>query len=431
MKLNGIFSCIILITISCLYARTEKQKEVSVAVLSSTHAKMPLLVGVIGDETQLQELAIILQRDLSFSGQCSVDVQQFEKVPTQLMIKSLADQKYMLAIFINETDDGNTISWRIYDTLQAKMIQGKKYTKQGSFICGWAHNCADKLWPILTGQEGCFSSKIAYCKETLTKEGLRVKHIYVADYDGSNEQLLVDLPTINIAPRWNNDINKPLLFYSEYTNTNVRLMVVGMDKKRKVASNFDGINMLPAFSQDGSAVVYCASRGDGSCQLYWYQKGTLQKLTHNNGNNVSPTFADKDQNVYFCSDFQTKQPQIYAVNIRTGSIKRITKGGYCTSPSYSNKQHQVAYTKMIKGIMQIFIYDCASKKYKQLTKDGRNKHECTWSPCGNYLLFSVEHDVHSRLARLNLLTHEFAYLTNIQANCSYPSWSPCYPYFQL
>ncbi|GAH05844.1 unnamed protein product, partial [marine sediment metagenome] len=74
------------------------------------------------------------------------------------------------------------------------------------------------------------------------------KHIYVADYDGSNEQLLVSTPTVNVTPRWNNDPANPLIFYSEHTNENVRLMVADMKGRRRIVSNFDGLNMLSSYS---------------------------------------------------------------------------------------------------------------------------------------------------------------------------------------
>ncbi len=428
-SIRVLVALICLTSVLCVYTST-KTRNINLSVANTFHAKMSLLIGVIDDATvKLADFAQVLKNDFSFSGQFQVELQTFKKAPSKKEIKSFFTKGYMLAVFVNSANNDSAIEWRIYDTMQANMVQGKKYKKRGSELRGWAHNCADAMWPLLTGQQSFFSSKIAFCKEAKTKTGALVRNICVADYDGSNQHVLVDMPTVNIAPRWNGDTNKPLLFYSEYTNTNVRLMTVDMNKKRTVASDFDGINMLPAFSQDGKAVVYCASRGDGSCQLYWYQKGKLQRLTHNNGNNVSPTFANNDQYVYFCSDYQTGNPQIYRGDMRNGGIKRITKGGYCTSPRYCAQRQQLVYTKMVHGTMQVYIYDCNKKTYSQLTTDVGNKHECAWSPCGNYLMFSIERRGKSRLALLNLLTNSRQYVTGGNDNCTYPAWSPCYSTF--
>ena len=147
--------------------------------------------------------------------------------------------------------------------------------------------------------------------------------------------LPVATSTVNVAPRWNKDFDNPLLFYSEHTNENVRLVVVDMEGRRKVVSNLDGINMLPAFSPDGKKVVFCASRGGGTCQLYYYEKGVFKKLTNNAGNNIAPTFSQDAKELFFCSDFETKGPQIYCYTFATEKLERITNGGYCVSPSCS------------------------------------------------------------------------------------------------
>ena len=405
--------------------------QAQIFVTAGAQQKIPLLLGVISDKgDELDQVAKIIKKDLCFSRQFSVDITIFKKKPSKKTVQKLFEQGYLLAVFINMINKGTAIEWRLYDTAQAAMVQGKKYTKQKTCLTGWAHNITDMLWPVLTAQEGFFSSKIAYCKEIMTKKGRSIKHICVADYDSSNEQIIVDTPTISIAPRWNKDMSNPLLFYSEHTNTNVRLMVVNTKKKSCIASNFDGINMLPAFSQDGKAVIYCASRGDGSCQLYRYEKNELKRLTNNTGNNISPSFAD-DSMIYFCSDFQTKKPQIYSYDLKKNELQRITSNGYCTSPSYCVKTGKLVYTKMIYGLMQLFIYDTKTKKHIQLTADAGNKQECAWSPCGNYILFAADYAGKSRIAFLNLLTKERRFLTAADKSCDYPAWSPCYEQFPV
>ena len=49
----------------------------------------------------------------------------------------------------------------------------------------------------------------------------------------------------------------PVLFYSENTLSNSRLMMSNMFGKRRVVCSFDGLNMQPAFSEDGNEIVFC------------------------------------------------------------------------------------------------------------------------------------------------------------------------------
>lgn len=405
----------------CLHAVVSEMIELK----ADTRAKMPLVLCWLAEQASVIEpLMPCIARDFRFSGQMDVCVKKVAIKPSLSDIKQLFSEGYSLAMFVTQ-GSGDSIEWRLFDTCKGSMIEGKRCIKRSDHVDGRAHQVADSAWPVLTGQGAFFSSKIAYCKQV---EGRRARHVCIADYDGHNEQVLVDLPTIMVAPRWNNDMANPLLFYSEYTNDNIRLMCCSVDgrKQRSIASNFDGVTMLPAFSRDGTKVAYCASHGKGCCQLYYGKQGTFKQLTHNQGNNISPSLNDDGSCLFFCSDFQTGKPQIYQYTIENELIERITNGGYCVSPSYCGKRHQVAYGKMERGVMQLYLYDVARKQHTRLTSDAGNKEEFSWSPCGNYLLFSVDQAGKSRIAVLNLLTHQRVYITPSGNHCTYPSWSGLY-----
>jgi TolB protein len=423
-KLYLLFLC----AVSCINA-----DEIELTISGAQQTHMPIAIIVLdATSDELNTIATIIKKDLQFTGQFQPCIKKFNaELPKKQLrkeMKKLCAAGTPLALCINTTSPNN-IEWRLYDTIQISMIAGKKYKKKGTVVRGWAHAIADDAWKMLTSNDGFFSSRLAYCKDSKNDKGHTIRKVYITDFDGTNEELLVDLPTVCVGPRWHT--KKPRLFYSEYADTNVRLMSTSMQKKRKTISSLDGINMLANLSPDGEAVIYCSSRGDGSCQLYYYKNGTLKRFTNNTGNNVSPVFINEDL-ICFCSDFQTGSPQIYIGNRATGHLQRITQGGYCTSPAYCPKTNKIAYHKMIHGTMQIMIYDCATKTHTQLTTSAGNKHEACWSPCGTQLLFAHENaDNKSRLAVLNVLTNRTTYLTSAHDQCSYPHWSPCYSTFPV
>lgn len=401
-----------------------------VAIQSSRTAQMGILVSVIGSRDQtLQKVADIIVADLQASGQFYSKKHQLNAAPKNAeAIKAFFVQGYHFVLIINNSSKKKSIEYRLFDATTGIMVPHASgaYHKRGKSVEGWAHHIAAVIWPIITGQQSMFMSKIAYCKEVIRDNGVPVKHICVADHDGSNEQTIVAIPTVNVAPRWSCDIRNPILLYSEYTNTNVRLVSVDTQKKRRIVSNFEGINMQPEFSTDGSMVVYCASRGDGRCQIYQYKKGELVLIAPNEGNNVSPTLADDGKTIYFCSDFQTGSPQVYAYHTDTGQQRRITNGGYCASPAYCQKRKQLVYGKMMNGEMQLFLYDEKSKEHTQLTFSAGNKEECCWSPCGNYIAYAQTKGRQSRIAVFNLITKKERFITPASVCCSYPAWSPRY-----
>lgn len=406
----------------------ESAQQVALSVSAVSHAPLNMLVVGVGNEPELHELAIYMSKDLAFSGQFAVDTLMVERVRTRKMITDFAQQGYTLIIFL--TSSSNAFEWRLYDAMTGQMIQGKKYRKRGALVRGWAHEIADAIWPELTGTKSSFASKIAYCKDVTEPGKKRQTHVIIADYDGSNQQTIVATPTLHVAPRWNADLNNPLLFYSESTSSNIRLMCITMQGKRRITSNFDGINMLPTFSGDGTKAVYCASKGHGNCQLYLFEKGVFRRLTHNDGNNVSPSLSHDGKTVFYCSDAPTGKPQIYRYDLATKVCKQITKRGFNFCPQY-HANGKLAYSSLVAGQVQIFVYDQATDTHTQITSDEGSKDECFWSPCGSYLIFSVEKGASSRLALFNVHTRQQKYITGIDEQCSYPCWSPLYTEFPV
>jgi len=393
------------------------------------HARLQILLVGLGKTTKtIKKILEIVKKDLEFSGQFSVIIpdEKCIRLNKKNDLKRFFTPDCRLGILLSKEKGSQEIGWRLYDLEDVSMIKGVQYTPKGTDINGWAHNISDAIWPVLSSCPGTFSSKIAFCKEIKKyRKRAAYKHIYVADYDGSNAKLLVSTPTINIAPRWNSDPVNPLIFYSEHTNKNVRLVFVDMRRKIIPVSSFDGLNILSAFSHDGKQFAYCSSRGDGYCQLYYYTKGQLKRLT-NKGNNICPTFADSGRTIYYCSDSSNKFPQICKYDISTQKTQLVTQKGFYVSTSFSQENGLLAYAKMINGIMQIFVFDPKNNTHRQLTFDLGNKEECSWSPCGNYLLFSVENGNNSRIAVLQLATNQKWFITSKSDNCFYPCWSPIY-----
>jgi len=404
--------------------------SVELQVQAADYARVRLVICMVGKKTKkLQVVTQNLKKDLMFTKQFDVVIDHVATLKQSSVVKGFFRKGVPLVIFLKDSKKHKSIEWRLYDSEQATMLAGKRYVKRGKSECEWAHHIADAAWPLLTGQEGFFSTKLAYCKEIRRPGKKPLKHIYIADYNGEREKLLVATSTVNIAPRWNKDSNNPLLFYSEHTSKNVRLVVVDMTGRRKIVSNFDGMNMLPAFSADGKKVVFCASRGGATCQLYYYEKGKCRALIKNSGNNISPTFSQDGEKLFFCSDFETKNPQLYCYEFGTEKIERLTNGGYCVSPAFCAKNNQLAYARMVCGVMQVFSCDLNTKKHKQVTFNAGNKEECSWSPCGNYLLFAIEKGAESRISILNLNSSQRQFITPKNMICCYPAWSCPYTNF--
>lgn len=400
-------------------------------VKPTNHMAMKLMIRYKGDDAPMRDIVSVIKKDLEFKKLFNVSTEPLIESVSKKEIADYHKQGYLAAVFLES--DSHSITWRVYSTQNGTMLMGKKYNKQGSVPRGWAHAISDRLWSALTGDEGFFSTKLAYCQNRYQKNSAGslelCKDIYMCDYDGSHSECMVKASRAHVAPRWNADFNDPLLFCSEHTPSNVRLLAVNMDKKRKVVSNFDGVNMLPTFSSDGKKAVYCASRGNGKCNIYHFTKGELKRLTNNQGNNVSPVFSSDTNKIFFCSDYQGGSPAVYVHSIDSGEVERITASGYCSSPSYCEKKNMLAYSKMINGVNQIFTYNVASKVHTQITFDAGSKEECCWSPCGTMIIFCSRQGMKSQLVMHDMHTRKEQIISGDGLGCSYPAWSRIYKEF--
>lgn len=431
----------VLFLVSFVHCNEELETNVDLCIKIKAEKTKKALVGivVVGDfDKSLSQLSSRIAQDMEWSGQCSVMHKNVAKISHESELKALFPCNVSGVIFLSKVDE--SYAWRLYDVENFEMIAGKKIKRDargGGEILSLSmlgHTIADEIWPILFGTQSSFRSKIAYCKQVWRKKFGREKsnkQIWIADFDGSNARLFINAPTVSFAPRWNKDLECPLLFYSENTLSNVQLVMSNMYSKRKVVCCFDGLNMQPTFSPDGKKVVFCLSK-DGTSQLYVSffdhasQRRKFDRLTFNSGNNISPCFVDATH-IVFVSDFETNKPQLYMLDLHAKTVNRITDGhGYCACPSFSAVKKQLVYSKMMGRGMQLFSYDVLSKHHQQLTHDAGSKEEASWSPCGNYIVFGWNHGDISRIAQLHLPTKTVRFLTTEVDNCTYPDCSPIY-----
>ncbi len=396
---------------------------------------MKLLIAVTPEtDTQLYSIAQILAGNLERSGQFKVAIKGFSMPSTQSELHALFDKDYPLEIFLSHSDEGRSISWRLYDVHDGQLIKGMKCHKRGQQMHGYADNLADELWPVLTKQASSFSSKIAYVKRKKTTSKRQRQVVCIAHTDGSNEREIIKTPGTYVSLYWHHDKKYPCIFCSEFTRYNVRLISANLTGKKKIVLNLKGTCVGISVAHDNARAVYCRS---GTIWHYAFdpaqKKGVHASLIKNEGKNVSPTLLDNGD-IIFCSDaFSLRKnhpkatgPQICYYKASDKTITLLSRDGYCVGPSYSAHNKKVAYSKKIHGVMQLCVYDLKTKEHAQLTFDEGNKIDCCWSPCGNFLVFCYQSGEESRIAVMHVVMRKRSFLTPRGAYCTSPSWSPVF-----
>lgn len=406
------------------------------------HRKIKSLMLCHDPDSLMLKCAKVIYDDLDFSDQFDVVWQKTDAKPDSVSLKKLFSQGTSLLIaFFKQGKLQMSVS--VKDTSSGMVLFNKSVSIEPDDVVRSGHTLASDMLEALTGDRGVCLSTLAFCKAVSPRH----KVICTSDYSCKQVSVAVPAKTINLVPRWHT--SAPVLFYSQLTKKNNRLMSFDFcNKKHKVVCSYSGLNMQPGFSPDGTQAVLCLSGGKGNSELYLYDirvcnklgRRVFKQLTSNGAHNVSPAIL-RDGNIVFCSNFKTGMPQLYHRDKKTGVTTQLTNGkGYAASPSYCAQTNTLAYTRPVRGTFQLFVLsldDLECLEEQQVTFGAGNKHEPCWSRNGRYLMFSFDYpDKKGRripqIAALNYLNYrtdlncrnkKIRVLTSGLAPKSFPHWT--------
>jgi len=435
MKEQRLLFLLVSSTLFCAYICSDNSESPSNTIGESTieiHAKkagqqnskkVKLLLGITEDPEKSENLfkgfSEKLSKNLEYGGQLEVSQRKFEHPKSKKEVIDFFDQGYPLVLFVNYLNKDNAVEWRLYDATQAEMVKGKKYGRTGQITPRWAHGVAQDLWPELSQEPGIFLTKIAYVKRLKGMSRKYRSQICLADFDGSNEKVLLDLPNIYVELSFHPDKNDPRLLVSEFTAEGARLIMLDFHGNKKVILGGDRSIMGASLSPKGDKAIY---KDAGDIWRYRYDAKTRsanhEVVIRNKHKCSSATLCPNDDIIY-CSD-----GKIYRYDAITGNSAKIIEDGI--APSYSPTQKKIAYSKRMGGTLQLMLHDEKSGTRTQLTFDSGNKSDSCFSPCGNYILFCHEKLNAKQIVSLALATRQRHKITLGQQYCSYPAWSPLY-----
>lgn len=401
------------------------QEPVSLAVQARQQKATGVTVIALDTKPITRDVVALMQQDFSLSGRFNLTCQERDALPKKKEMQALGDKGVAFIAFI-QSADGKTIDMRLYDAQDQEMVMGKKIQMSGGSRVALGHRVAEALWHALTGAPVSFYSMIAGCKQVHVGKK-EYAHLYVFyPQDVEHKKCVLDARTLHDFPRWHP--KKPLLYVSQETPMNMRLISVDPFKQQRIITSFDGLNMTPTFSDKGQTVISLTKKGRGVLYEYAFdeqgKRGLFKPLTSPRMHAVSPSFID-EAHIVFCLIDQQLHPVIAIIDLATDTIEKITSN-FSVSPTYNKKKHAIAYCKKTDGFMQVWVYDCARKTHKQVTADHTDKDECSWSACGNFIVCTAEGEKTSRLAVVEPVTKKMTFITPQTEYWFSPSWSPAY-----
>jgi Tol biopolymer transport system component len=404
-----------------------EHKNIETIVMTQANAvvqPMKVFLGVWGHERSSDACREYIERIkycCEWSGRFVVSVHILDALPKKKSaIQNLFKDSYDCAFFITYEGEGKPVEWRLYDTAVGEMIQGKKTQATADMLAG-------QMLYELTNEPQVFLSKIVYRKKDTKRN---VSSLWFTDFNGEHAQKILESRRIVLAPRWCNDTAYPALLFSEFTPSNVRLMMTDLKGRTAPILDVDGTTVGVSYAPCSDDVAYCHS---GDIWLYHHdkktKKGIHSRIIHEDDICACPILL-KNGDIIYCSRGTIKR---YTSATQQNSL--LIGNGYCVAPAYSDVSGKVAYSKKVNGQMQLFVFDVAAGTHTQMTHassssssvDYRSdKTDSFWAPDGIHLVFCWERREQSRIAILNTLTKKYSFITDEKEHCSYPSWSPVF-----
>ena len=248
------------------------------------------------------------------------------------------------------------------------------------------HELADAVYKLATGEASFFTSRIAFVN---TRTGN--KELYLATFDGHDEQAVTKNHSINISPSFSPDGKK--LVFTSYVRSHPDLYAYdrGTDKFSRVSSR-DGINIGGVWAPQGRVIAATLSSEGGNPDIYLMQEEGrgLKRLTDHYGNDVSPTWSPDAQRIAFVSD-RGGSPNIYVMSAQGTNPTRITfdsngAGKDNENPSWSPRGDRIAFQARVSGAWQIFTMKPDGTDAHAITSGGANE-DPSWAPDGRMLAY--------------------------------------------
>jgi TolB protein len=308
---------------------------------------------------------------------------------------------------------------QVRDVPAGRPILAREYRGRLAEWRDLVHRFSDDIVLQFTGEPGVARTRIAFS----ARSG-RAKELYVVDFDGANRQALTQDGSIALSPAFSPD-GSLILFSSYRGGAGPRVFVIRSSGGRPfLVSGRPGLNTSPAYSPDGREIA-CTLSMDGNSEIYLLDaKGASpRRLTNQRSIDTSPSWSPTGREISFTSD-RAGSPQVYVMDREGGNAHRLTFDvDYTDSPAWSPKGDRIAFVARTGGGFDIYTCRADGSDARLVVSGGSNENP-RWSPDGRHLVFASDRDGAFALYVTDLDGRPPRRLDTGGLTASSPAWSP-------
>ncbi len=411
--------------------------ELQIDVTEGTFKPIPVAIphfdggGNPGTMNLADKIVEVIKNDLTNCGlfkivdpnayiQNARDVMHSPKYPDWKILNA----EVLVGGAVRQNGDQLQVEFRVFDIYAEKTLKGLQKGTKSSNWRKLAHQIADEIYEVLTGDKGYFDSRVVYIAEQ-GGELNRKYRLAIMDYDGENHQYVSSGSTRVLTPRFSPDRSKIAYVDFGKNDKTPTLHVHDLNTGRsETMTSLEGQRMSPRFSPHGDHLIMSAAK-DGAASLYTVdiRSKKLNKLTQAKTTiDVAPCYSPDGSKIVFTSDRGGK-PQIYIGDANGSNAERISfSEGRYDNPIWSPRGDLIAFTRMNRGTFYIGVMRPDGSGERMLDA-GYLLEGPTWSPNGREIMYTYQSGPHSKsgIRRVDI-TGFHKKDVPIPGEGSYPTW---------
>jgi len=424
--------CLSAVFVFFFFVSTAKAQLV-IEITSGADQLLPIAVvpfGYDGVEALPEDIAQIVQDDLARSG-------LFQPIPRSNMLSMpskeedvfyrdwrLLKSDYVVIGSVKKLPNNKyRIGFELLNVLSQKPVQKHSSIDVGvNNFRDAAHYISDKIYELLTGSRGAFSTRILY----VTAEGDRKSPLFrlqVADADGHRPQVVVESKEPILSPSWSSDGRKIAYVMFRNRRPNIFIQELASGKRQQIAQ-FRGLNGAPAWSPDGKKLAIVLSK-DNNPELYTLDIATqkLERMTNHYAIDTEPSWEPDGKGIVFTSD-RGGNPQIYRLDVNSKQVERVTfEGDLNTRARMTPDGRYLVTVQKNDGNYHIALQDMKTGRVQILTETYLDESPSI-APNGSMVIYATTYKGKGILAVVSVDGLVKYRLPSADGDVREPSWSP-------
>ncbi|MFT4057948.1 MAG: Tol-Pal system beta propeller repeat protein TolB [Legionella sp.] len=407
-----------------VFLLTQQVFALDLELTQGINSALPIAVNSFGSDHGAQEIAQVVENDLTFSGQFRIvsgpqGPNAYSSVGT---LKQLGADSVVTGR-VTAMGKGYEVSFTLTDAVaNGATLLTKTYTINANQVRALAHHISDEVYQKLTGERGIFSTRIAYISVQRTSQRTQYS-LEVADADGYNPQSLLISSEPIMSPSWSP--NGRNISYVSFEKKRAQIFTVSVESgQRRLITSFPGINGAPAWSPDGNQLAVVLSKS-GTPKIYTVDvhSGTMKQITFGDAIDTEPRYAPDGKSILFTSG-RGGSPQIYRLSLTDGQISRVTfEGNYNARASYTPDMKSIVMLHRDDKQFNIGMQNTNGGPIISLTFSGRDESPSV-SPNGRLILYATHNNDKGVLGIVSLDGRIRMKLPGGDGDIQEPAWSP-------